>query len=130
MYALDTNSVVYFFKGMGRVSERLLSTPPREVALPAIVLYELELGLAKSTAPERRRSQVDELVRRVLILPFGQAEARVTARIRADLERTGEPIGPLDFLIAGTALAHGATLVTHNTKEFQRVGGLSLEDWF
>lgn len=130
MYALDTNSVVYFFKGMGRVSERLLSTPPREVALPAIVLYELELGLAKSTAPERRRSQVDELVRRALILPFGQAEARVTARIRADLARTGEPIGPLDFLIAGTALAHGATLVTHNTKEFQRVGGLSLEDWF
>jgi len=130
MYALDTNSVIYFFKGMGQVAERLLGTPPREVALPAIVLYELELGLAKSSAPERRRSQVDELVRRVAVLPFGAAEARVTARIRADLERTGEPIGPLDFLIAGTALAHGATLVTHNTKEFSRVGGLSLEDWY
>lgn len=130
MYALDTNSVIYFFKGMGRVAERLLRSPPREVALPAVVLYELELGLAKSSAPERRRSQVDELVRRVAILPFGRTEAQVTARIRADLERTGEPIGPLDFLIAGTALAHGATLVTHNTKEFGRVGGLSLEDWY
>ncbi len=130
MYVLDTNSVIYFFKGMGQVAERLLSTPPREVALPAVVLYELELGLAKSSSPERRRSQVDELVRRVTILPFGHAEAQVTARIRADLERAGEPIGPLDFLIAGTALANGATLVTHNTKEFGRVGGLSLEDWY
>jgi tRNA(fMet)-specific endonuclease VapC len=130
MYALDTNSVIYFFKGMGQVAERLLSTPPREVALPAVVLYELELGLAKSSSPERRRSQVDELVRRVTILPFGHAEAQVTARIRADLERAGEPIGPLDFLIAGTALANGATLVTHNTEEFRRVGGLSLEDWY
>jgi tRNA(fMet)-specific endonuclease VapC len=130
MYALDTNSVIYFFKGMGRVAERLLGTPPREVALPAVVLYELELGLAKSSSPERRRSHVDELVRRVTILPFGHTEAQVTARIRADLERAGEPIGPLDFLIAGTALASGAILVTHNTKEFSRIGGLSLEDWY
>jgi len=130
MYVLDTNSFIYFFKGMGRVAERLLSTAPREVALPAVVLYELELGLAKSSSPERRRSQVDELVRRVAILPFGHGEAQVTARIRADLERAGKPIGPLDFLIAGTALANGATLVTHNTKEFGRVGGLSLEDWY
>lgn len=87
MYVLDTNSVVYFFKGMGRVTERLLGTPPREVALPAIVLYELELGIAKSTSPDRRRAQLEELVRRVNLLPFGSSEAKVTARIRADLER-------------------------------------------
>ena len=129
-YALDTNSVIYFFKGMGQVSARLLSTPPREIALPAVVLYELELGIAKSSAPERRRMQLGELVQRVTILPFGAGEAKATARIRADLERTGEPIGPLDFLIAGTALHHGATLVTHNLKEFGRVSGLSLEDWY
>jgi tRNA(fMet)-specific endonuclease VapC len=129
-YALDTNSVIYFFKGMGQVSTRLLRTPPREIALPAVVLYELELGIAKSSAPERRRLQLEELVQRVTILPFGAGEAKVTALIRADLERAGEPIGPLDFLIAGTALRHGATLVTHNLKEFGRVGGLSLEDWY
>lgn len=130
MYVLDTNSVVYFFKGMGRVSERLLSTPPRDVAIPAVVLYELEVGIAKSSTSERRRSQVDELVRLVRILPFGPAEAKVTARIRADLERIGRPIGPMDFLIAGTALQHGATLVTHNVDELGRVPGLRLEDWY
>jgi tRNA(fMet)-specific endonuclease VapC len=130
MYVLDTNSVVYFFKGMGRVSERLLSTPPRDIAIPAVVLYELEVGIAKSSSPERRRSQLDELVRLVQVLPFRPAEARVTGRIRADLERIGRPIGPLDFLIAGTALQHGATLVTHNVDEFRRVPGLRLEDWY
>lgn len=130
MYALDTNSVIYFFKGMGRVAQRLLSTPPREIALPAVVLYELEVGLAKSASPERRREQLEELVRRVSVLPFGAAEAATTARIRASLELSGTPIGPLDFLIAGTALHHGAILVTHNLKEFGRVASLSSEDWF
>lgn len=130
MYALDTNSVIYFFKGMGRVAQRLLSKPPREIALPVIVLYELEVGIAKSAAPERRREQLEELVRRVTVLPFGVEEAATTARIRALLEKMGTPIGPLDFLIAGTALHHRATLVTHNQKEFGRVASLVLEDWF
>jgi tRNA(fMet)-specific endonuclease VapC len=130
MYALDTNSVIYFFKGMGRVAERLLRTPPQEIALPAVVFYELEVGIAKSTAPERRQLQLEELIRRVRILPFGAAEARTTARIRATLEKAGQPIGPLDCLIAGTALQHGATLVTHNVRELSRIEGLSVEDWF
>lgn len=129
-YALDTNSVIYFFKGLGKVSTRFLGTPPREIGLPAVVLYELELGIAKSSAPETRRAQLEELVRRIEILPFGAGEARTTARIRAELERAGTPIGPMDFLIAGTAMHHGATLVTHNVKEFSRVAGLSLEDWY
>jgi tRNA(fMet)-specific endonuclease VapC len=50
--------------------------------------------------------------------------------VRFDLERIGAKIGPLDTLIAGTALAHGATLVTHNTEEFSRISGLRLEDWY
>jgi len=64
------------------------------------------------------------------ILPFGEEEAKVAARIRAQLEQAGMSIGPLDTLIAGTALHHGATLVTHNTDEFKRVPGLQIEDWY
>ena len=130
MYVLDTNSFSYFFKGMGNVAERFLKTPPREVALSAVVLYELEVGLAKSPDAKRRRAQVEDLAGLLEILPFGPLEARTTAQVRADLERRGQPIGPLDTLIAGTALAHGATLVTHNLREFGRVAGLSLEDWY
>lgn len=130
MYALDTNTVVDFFRGAGRVAERLLATPPIEVAIPAIVLYELEVGIDRSGNVERRREQLRELVSRSALLPFGFREAAASARLRSELERRGEPIGPLDTLIAGTALAHGATLVTHNTREFGRVTGLSVEDWY
>ena len=52
------------------------------------------------------------------------------ARLRFELEKQGRQIGPLDTLIAGTVLASGATLVTHNVKEFSRVAGLRIEDWF
>jgi len=130
MYALDTNSLIYFFKGMGRVAERVLSTPPRSLAIPAVVLYEVEVGIAKSSSPARRRFQLEQLLALLDVLPFGTAEATVAARIRADLELAGTPIGTLDTLIAGTALRHGATLVTRNLKEFQRIDGLAVEDWY
>ncbi|HEX4953968.1 MAG TPA: type II toxin-antitoxin system VapC family toxin [Thermoanaerobaculia bacterium] len=130
MFALDTNTVIYFFKGFGRVAERLLATPLDQIAIPVIVLYELEVGIAKSNQPEKRRGQVDELSALVRILPFGPAEARTTAQLRASLEAIGRPIGPLDTLIAGTALHHSATLVSHNLSEIGRVAGLKVEDWY
>jgi len=106
------------------------STAPREIGIPAVVLYELEVGIARSPDPKRRRQALDTLLRLTRILPFEETSARAAAGLRAGLERTGAPIGPLDTLIAGTALAHGATLVTHNIAEFSRVPGLRVVDWF
>jgi len=130
MFVLDTNSLIYFFKGKGRVAERLLETPPSDIGVPAIVLYELEVGIAKSSSPKKRRKQLAELVDLVNLLPFGEAEARAAATLRAALEKRGKPIGPIDTLIAGTAIANRATLVTHNTSEFSRVSGLKVVDWY
>ena len=130
MFALDTNSLIYFFKGQGRVAEILLATPPSEIGVPAIVLYELEVGIAKSSSPKKRRKQLAELVDLVNLLPFGEAEARAIAALRAALEKRGKPIGPIDTLIAGTAIANRATLVTHNIREFSRVSGLKVVDWY
>lgn len=130
MIVLDTNTLIYFFKRQGRVAERLLAQPPREIGLPTIVIYELEVGIAKSTSPEKRQRQLTELLAAVTVLPFDAAEAQQAARIRVELERAGEPIGPYDILIAATALAHGGRLATRNVKEFGRVPGLSLEDWY
>lgn len=64
------------------------------------------------------------------MLPFEAREAKASAEVRNQLERAGTPIDPTDVLIAGTAKAFGATLVTHNTTEFGRVKNLSIEDWF
>jgi tRNA(fMet)-specific endonuclease VapC len=130
MFVLDTNTVIYFFKGKGGVPERLLATSPSEVALPTVVLYELETGIAKSSQTTRRRGQLDALVAASRVLPFGLEEARAAAAIRAAMEVAGIPIGPLDNLIAGTAMAQGAVLVTRNTSEFGRIAGLVVENWY
>jgi tRNA(fMet)-specific endonuclease VapC len=130
IYAIDTNSLIYFFRGEGGVGGQILATPPSGIAIPAVVLYELETGIAKSSDPVRRRAQLDRLLEVVSVLPLGVEEARVAAGVRATLEAAGTPIGPMDTLIAGIALAHRATLVTHNLREFQRVAGLVVEDWY
>jgi tRNA(fMet)-specific endonuclease VapC len=130
VYALDANSVSYFLKGKGRVADRLLSEPPRNVGLPAIVLHELEYGASRSEAPRGLRDRLASLIGALQVLPFGAAEARAAARIRLELDRAGRPIGPHDLLIAATAVEHGAILVTHNTREFGRIKGLRLDDWY
>ena len=130
MFVLDTNTLIYFFKGWGKVTERILATPPRQGKIPSIVLYELETGIAKSSSPAKRRHQLDTFMAEVDLLPFAASEARLAAQIRARLEARGTPIGPIDVLIAATAMACGGTLVTHNLKEFQRIDGLETIDWY
>ena len=130
MYLLDTNTLIYFFKGIGDVANILLSKAPKDIFIPSIVLYELEVGIAKSTKPKKREIQLESFISRINIVSFGAQEAKVAATIRANLESNGTPIGPYDTLIAGTALSNNATLVTHNTKEFKRVKSLNIEDWY
>jgi tRNA(fMet)-specific endonuclease VapC len=130
MYVLDTNTLIYFFKGVSNVVDNLLDKTPNEIGIPSIVVYELEVGIAKSTSPRKRIRQLEEVTSLIKILPFTEREARMSAKIRANLEKKGTPIGPYDLLIGGTARTHRATLVTHNTKEFGRIVKLQLEDWF
>jgi tRNA(fMet)-specific endonuclease VapC len=127
---LDTNTLIHLFKGMGRVSDRMVQVPPEQLGIPAVVVYELEVGLAKASAGQRRREQLAGLFEQVRVLPFGRPEARAAAELRTKLEQLGLSIGPLDTLIAGTALAASAALVTHNTREFGRVPDLTVEDWY
>lgn len=129
-YALDTNTLIYFFKGMGQVAPKLLAQAPGDILLPAIVLYELETGIAKSQSPAKRREQLNELLKVIQVIPFDAKAALIAADIRADLEQQGRMIGPLDNLIAASALAAGAILVTRNTSEFARISGLMLENWY
>ncbi len=130
MYLLDTNTLIYFFKGIGNVADILLSKSPKDISIPSIALYELEVGIEKSTNPKKRREQLKALISLIKISSFGVKEAEMAATIRAGLESKGTPIGPYDTLIAGTALSTNATLVTHNTKEFARVKDLTIEDWY
>jgi tRNA(fMet)-specific endonuclease VapC len=106
----------------------LRASSPAEVAIPSVVVYELEYGNLKNGSA-RRRTVVSELLAGLAQIPFDHAAATEAARIRIDLEDRGHRIGPIDLLIAGTAVSRGAVLVTNNTKEFSRVKNLRLSDW-
>ena len=129
-YILDTNTIIYFFNGTGNISQRLLSLPPKEIGIPAIVYYELLFGISKSTSQKEKIHQLRLLIDAANLIPFGEKEAHAAAKIRANLEKRGLPIGPMDMLIGATALANRAILVTHNLKEFKRINRLEVEDWF
>lgn len=130
MYLLDTNSLIYFFKGMGNIATNLFLHAPSEIFVPSIAIYELEVGIAKSNNPKKREEQLALFLQNIGIIDFTRKEALSSAKIRAELEHKGTPIGPIDTLIAGCAMANNLILVTHNTKEFSRVEGLRVEDWF
>ena len=130
MYVLDTNTVSYFFRGDGRVPDRLLAVPPRDIALSAITTYELRFGVARVPKAKRLIEQLETLLSWVTILPFDDSVSQVAAKIRVELERAGQPIGPLDVLIAATSLAVNGTLVTRNVSEFSRVPELRVANWY
>ena len=126
---MDTNTVLDYFKGKGRVAERMLAIAPSEIALPAISVYEVWVGVLGSQNPKRRREQFDAFLSVVEILPFEAEAGMRAAELRYKLERAGEAIGPLDTLIAATALTRGGVLVTRNLREFSRVPGLKTVNW-
>ena len=129
-YLLDTNTLIYYFKGLGNVKERLLVCQPSEIVLSSVVYYELQVGILKSTSPQKRIAQLAILKNQVSWVDFDEKSAEATAQVRVELERIGKPIGSYDVQIAGMAVANDLILVTHNTGEFGRVSGLKLEDWF
>lgn len=128
MKLLDTNVLIHGLQGREPTTSRLRAASPMEVAISSVAVYELEYGTLKMGDP-RRRAALSELLANVREISFDAAAAREVARVRVDLERRGLVIGPLDLLIAGTALSRSAILVTSNTGEFRRIAGLRVEDW-
>jgi tRNA(fMet)-specific endonuclease VapC len=130
IYLLDTNALIYAFKNQGAYRQRLETHAPADLGISSLSLFELEYGLAQSTNPKPFRLFLDDLLRRHECLQFDADAAVKAGQIRASLRRLGQPIGPYDLLLAGAALSRGLILVTHNVREFERVPGLKLEDWF
>jgi tRNA(fMet)-specific endonuclease VapC len=130
MFALDTDTVSYFLRGQGRVAERLSLSDPASIGIPSIVLHELRYGMLRAGGGTRKREDLETFLAAISVLPFDARSADAAAAARVELDRMGQQIGPFDILIAGTALASGAILVTHNVGEFGRIQNLRLEDWY
>eukprot|EP01137_Pigoraptor_chileana_P006955 Opistho-2@51874 len=125
-YLLDTNTCVHILRkhGNARVKARFGRHAPADLALCSVVVGELCLGAERSRNPPQEYARVDAFVLPMTCLSYDEAAARIAARVRHDLESQGRMIGANDLLIAAIGLAHGLTVVTHNTAEFSRVPGL------
>ena len=130
MYLLDTNACIRVLNGTSpSLTEHLRSVPRSLVRLSSVVKAELLYGARKSSRTAENLRLLERFFDTIASLPFDDRCAEEYGLLREELERAGTPIGPNDLLIAATARAHRATLVTHNVREFSRVAGLRLEDW-
>ena len=130
-YLLDSNVCIDLMRGKRPgLADRVLAHATDGLAVSSITLAELRFGAEKSADPLHHHALIGQILLPMTILPFDFRAADKYGEIRADLERRGQPIGPLDMLLAAHALSEGLIFVTHNTSEFQRVKGLQLEDWY
>ena len=128
-YLLDTDHCIAILNRDARIRPALERHAASSLRLSSISLAELRYGIAKSTKAEESKAKLRHLLGKILPVPFDDAATEHYGDLRALLEKRGTMIGPLDTLIAAHALSLGWTLVTHNTREFQRVSGLKVEDW-
>ena len=129
-YLLDTDICIYLIKRRPpQVLTRFQQCVPGDIGISTVTLAELEYGAAKSQFPERNRQALEQFILPLVISDFHTDAAAAYGPLRAQLERAGTPIGPLDLMIAAHALSLGVVLVTHNGREFERVPGLQFESW-
>ena len=129
-YMLDTNICIYAIKHKPeKVFHKLQEVDPEDVCVSSVTYAELVHGVEKSAAVEKNRLALSMLLANIEIKNFDTDAADCYGKIRADLEKKGTPIGPIDMMIAGHAQSLDLTIVTNNVKEFARVDNLKIENW-
>ncbi|HLJ77498.1 MAG TPA: type II toxin-antitoxin system VapC family toxin [Acidobacteriaceae bacterium] len=128
---LDTDICSYLIRGRSqRIEDRLATVAPNELCISVVTRAELLYGLRRLPASHRLHRSVQRFLRMVRSLPWDDDAAQFYAQIRYQLVAAGKPIGELDMMIAAHALALGATLVTNNTRHYQRIAQpLDIENW-
>lgn len=130
MYLLDTNICIHAIKRRPvGVLERIQTRLHDGLFISSLTLAELEFGVASSQQVEKNRVALLKFLTLFNLLSFEALDAIPYGQLRNDMQRTGRLIGPIDMLIAAQALRHNLILVTHNTREFERIPGLKREDW-
>ena len=130
-HLLDTDTCIELLRGNDEVVRAAAGHSPADFAISAITRYELLYGVERCPPAWRKKegAKIKLLMEQLRVLPFTGGTAAHAAIIRARLESAGHPIGPMDVLIAATALENGLKLVTHNLTEFKRVSGLHCLSW-
>jgi len=130
MFLLDTNACIRILNGTSEpLLNRLRAHLPQDIALCSVVKAELVFGAWKSSRPSENLRLLRRFFEPFSSLPFDDSCIETYGRIHSELESSGTPIGPNDLLIASIAIARDRVLVTANTREFERIAGLSFENW-
>lgn len=130
MNLLDTDTCIYYLEGRSpEVVERMRRTPPPEMGLATITIAELHFAAANSKRAAQNFERLRSFLAQFQTFPFTDAAAEHYGSIQQHLTSIGQPIGIMDTLMAATARATGATVVTNNVKHFSRVPGLRVENW-
>jgi len=130
MYLLDTNILIYIIKlKPPSVANRFSQLNPGDVVTSSIVISELMYGAEKSQYSEKSKQAIKQITSVLTVLPYDDQASEHYANIRAVLEKKGTPIGAMDLLIAAHARSLSFSLITNNTKEFDRVPELKIENW-
>jgi tRNA(fMet)-specific endonuclease VapC len=127
MFVLDTDVCILALRHEPVITARLASHSPVDINVTTMTEAELRYGALRSRDPVSSSTSMGAFLAPLARLSFDSAAAELHAQLRYDLRR--RPIGERDLVIASTALAHGAELVTRNAREFRRVEGLTLHDW-
>jgi tRNA(fMet)-specific endonuclease VapC len=127
---LDTNICIYLIKKQpASVLKHFAEYQIGDIGISSITLSELQYGVEKSAYREKNAEALDAFVTPLEIMQYDAQAANAYGKIRAALEKAGTPIGSMDMLIAAHAVSLGVPLVTNNTREFERIGGLSVLNW-
>jgi tRNA(fMet)-specific endonuclease VapC len=128
-YMLDTNICIFTVKNRPAHMREVFNRHHGQMCISAVSLMELIYGAEKSASPERNLAVVEGFAARLEVLAYDDLAAGHTGQLRAELAKSGTPIGSYDQMIAGHARSRGLILVTNNRREFDRVPGLRVEDW-
>ncbi|HXU32097.1 MAG TPA: PIN domain-containing protein [Thermoanaerobaculia bacterium] len=129
LFMLDTDSVSFALRGQGGIGDHLARERPSTVCISSITLAELSFGAWKRKS-NKLHASIDAFTAGIQVVPFDAKAAQKFGSLGAALDAAGTPIGQLDTMIAAHALALGVTLISNNTKHFEMVPGLSLENWY
>ncbi len=130
IYLLDTNAWIKLLNpGNTLIKDKFRAIPCEQICLCSVVKSELYYGAYKSKKRKENLSLIRKLSDKYRSLAFDDEASDHCGRIRAELAEKGTPIGPNDLLIAATAIKSNLILVTHNTREFNRIENLTIEDW-
>ena len=128
-YLLDTDTCIYWLKGRTPVRERLLPVGWSEISICSITVAELYFGAYNSSRIPENLATADQFISSISVLPLGNNTLKNFGKLKAQLRQQGKPIADFDLLIASVALSEKLILVTNNTRHYERIFGLNLENW-